>query len=273
MGRAKDIILRPIAASDANRMVKRWHYSGKVVPNSQLHLGAFLDGRCGGVMQFGPSLFKRKLIGLVRGTLWNEFIELNRMAFADWLPRNSESRCIGVAMRMLRASYPWLKWVVSFADATQCGDGTIYRASGFVLTGVKESSDLWVLPDGKTIVGMAVRAHRGTREIHEALGDRRFETLTRGGSSSSGVLRECGATLAQGHQLRYIYFLHRGERENLTVPVLPFSVIDEAGARMYLGKRAATDETDSSDQEEQAGQNRPGRSNTNAEVTHGDEAQ
>jgi len=30
---------------------------------------------------------------------------------------------------------PQIKWVISYADGTQAGSGTIYRASGFVLTG------------------------------------------------------------------------------------------------------------------------------------------
>lgn len=97
-------------------------------------------------MQFGPSLDKRKLIGLVKGTKWNEFIELNRLAFTDVLPRNSESRAISIAMRLLRKHAPQLKWVISFADATQCGDGTIYRASGFVLTGMKRNDQIMELP-------------------------------------------------------------------------------------------------------------------------------
>jgi len=88
VGDAKKIIVKPISSRDANLTIKRYHYSGKVVNNSQLHLGVFMDGKCGGAMQFGPSLDKRKMLGLVKGTLWNEFLELNRMAFADWLPRN-----------------------------------------------------------------------------------------------------------------------------------------------------------------------------------------
>jgi hypothetical protein len=133
---AKDIRVAPIRAEAANALVRRVHYSWKVVQNSQLHLGVFLDGRLEGAMQFGTSLDKRKLIGLVEGTRWNEFIELNRMAFSEALPRNSESRALGVAMRLIRKHYPQLKWVVSFADGTHCGDATIYRASGFVLTGI-----------------------------------------------------------------------------------------------------------------------------------------
>lgn len=64
---AKDIRVAPISAADAIALVKRVHYSGKVVNNSQLHLGVFLGGRLEGAMQFGPSLDKRKIQGLVQG--------------------------------------------------------------------------------------------------------------------------------------------------------------------------------------------------------------
>ena len=102
MGSAKRIRVEPISAADAKKIITRFHYSGGVKPNSQLHLGVFMDGKCGGAMSFGPSIDKRKMLGLVRGTGWNNFIELNRMAFADWLPRNSESRALGYAMKMIR---------------------------------------------------------------------------------------------------------------------------------------------------------------------------
>lgn len=40
----------------------------------------------------------------------------------------------------------------------------------------------------------------------------------------------------KGFQLRYIYFLNPAARQRLTVPILPFSKIDEMGAGMYKGK-------------------------------------
>ncbi len=138
MGRAKEIIVKVIPSNIAIPFVKKHHYSGKVVPNSNLHFGAFLDGSLHGVMSFGPSMDKSKLIGLVSGTKWNEFVELNRMAFDDYLPRNAESFCISKALRLIKKNAPHIKWVVSFADGTQCGDGTIYRASNFVLTAIKK---------------------------------------------------------------------------------------------------------------------------------------
>lgn len=102
MGSAKDLIVKVIPSKVAVPFVKTHHYSGKVVNNSNLHFGVFYEGRLHGVMSFGPSLDKSKIQGLVDGTGWNEFIELNRMAFDDVLPRNSESRAISIAMKLIR---------------------------------------------------------------------------------------------------------------------------------------------------------------------------
>ena len=224
---AKDIVVKPISRADADRIVKSCHYSGKVVQNSQLHFGVFLNGKCGGAMQFGPSLDKRKIQGLVESTVWNNFIELNRMAFSDWLPRNSESRAISVAMKLIRKSYPHIEWVVSFADGTQCGDGTIYRASGFALTGIKENNQILLMPDGSKVSRMTV-----TKGDH---------ILANGGAKIPE-----GSKPLSGFQLRYIYFLNPAARSRLTVPILPFSEIQKRGAGMYLGKpkRAGSDTTD-----------------------------
>jgi hypothetical protein len=151
------MVLRPISAQEANALVRRVHYSGKVVNNSQIHIGAFLNGKLEGAMQFGPSLDKRKIMGLVSGTGWNEFVEINRMAFTDVLPRNSESRALSIAMKLLRKHAPHIKWVVTFADGAQCGDGTIYRAAGFVLTAIKPNNSIWEAPGGDTFSDHAMR--------------------------------------------------------------------------------------------------------------------
>lgn len=168
MGRAKEIIIKVIPASVANPFVKKHHYSGKVVPNSQLHFGAFLDGKLHGVLSYGCSMDKRKTMALVEGTGWNEFLELNRMAFDDYLPRNSESYCIGKTLRMIKKQAPHIKWVISFADGTQCGDGTIYRASNFILTGITPNKSILRLPNGKTICQITITAHPDAKEIREA---------------------------------------------------------------------------------------------------------
>ena len=158
MGKAKELIVKVIPSKIANDFIKKHHYSGKIVNNSKLHFGVFCDGNLHGVMSYGSSLDKSKLIGLVNGTKWNEFIELNRMAFDDYLPKNSESRCISQSIKLIRKNAPHIKWIVSFADGCQCGDGTIYRASNFVLTGIKENQSLYRLPSGEVIHEMTIHS-------------------------------------------------------------------------------------------------------------------
>ena len=237
---AKEIVVKPISSQDAARIVKACHYSGISAINASLHLGVFLGGKCGGAMQFGPSLQKSSTITIVEGTSWTGFIELNRMAFADWLPRNSESRAIAVAMRLIRKSYPHIEWVVSFADGTQCGDGTIYRASGFVLTGIKENSTMHMMPDGTVFADVGLRA--SSANLRKKVGYKLGEPF-------SAFKQRTGAKRVPGFQLRYLYFLNPAARDRLTVPILPFSEIDKRGAGMYKGKqriqsRAGGDTTD-----------------------------
>jgi hypothetical protein len=241
---AKDIRVTPINRQDADRVVKRVHYSGKVVNNSQLHLGVFLDGKLEGVMQFGPSLDKRKIQGLVRGTLWNGFIELNRMAFSDALPRNSESRALAIAFRMIRKHYPHIEWVVSFSDGAQCGDGTIYRASGFVLTSIKKNTQIWEAPTGEKFARMSLTDQTSDSQKAQARQVASRATVTKGAQAAAGgggasmkQYIEAGFKPIDGFQLRYVYFLNASARDRLTVPVLSFDQIDAQGAGMYRGER------------------------------------
>ena len=99
---AKDIIVKPIGSKDARRLVKKIHYSGKVVNNSTLHFGVFLNGNCEGVMSFGNPIDKRNILPLVKYAKWNDFLELNRMAFGEKLPRNSESRALSVGLKLIK---------------------------------------------------------------------------------------------------------------------------------------------------------------------------
>lgn len=231
---AKEIVVKPISSQDAARLVKAIHYSGKVVNNSTLHFGVFLNDRLEGVMSFGNSLDKRKVQGLVRDTKWNDFVELNRMAFSARLPRNSESRALSIAFRLIKKHYPNIEWIISFADGTQCGDGTIYRASGFVLTQININKTLILLPWGETIANICLSDTR--RPMRMAVAKRLGINVDNGKSTIKPFL-DAGCKVMQGFQLRYIYFLNPNARERLTVPVIPFSKIDEIGAGMYKGIR------------------------------------
>lgn len=233
MGRCKEIEIKVLPAAIANAFVKKHHYSGRVVPNSTLHFGAFLDGKLHGVLSYGNSMVKKVTMTLVEGTGWNEFLELNRMAFDDYLPRNSESYCIGATLRMIKKKAPHIKWVISFADGTQCGDGTIYRASNFVLTGINKNASCMVLPNGVKINSLLISAHPDAIELKRCA---EFLGIDPNIRRTVSDWLKLGAERLEGFQLRYVYFLDKSYRKRLTVPELPFSAIDEAGAGMYKGE-------------------------------------
>lgn len=222
MGRAKEIVVKVIPSSQAHAFVKKHHYSGKVVMNSVLHFGAFLDGKLHGVMSYGNPMDKRRVLPLVQPSLWNEMLELNRMAFDDYLPKNSESRCIAISIRLIKKNAPHIKWILSYSDGTQCGDGTIYRASGFHLTGIKEN---------KTILNW-----NGQIISDKTLNNSNYKNK---GLSASKAKAQ-GAVPLDGYQLRYIYLIDKNCK--ITTPVIPFSKIDEIGAGMYKGEKITLQE-------------------------------
>lgn len=234
MGRsAKDLIVKVIPSKIANEFIKNHHYSGKVVPNSKLHFGVFMDNKLHGVMSYGPPLDKSKVIGLVEGTGWSEMIELNRMAFDEYLPKNSESRAISQSIRLIKKNAPHIKWILSFADATMCGDGTIYRASNFLLTGIKKNENGVMLPNGKTVHYMTVAGHPSTKR--EELNGKSFFDITGGKQDFQKYLDYTGGKVIEGYQLRYIYLIDKTCK--LTVSVIPYEKINEVGAGMYKGEK------------------------------------
>ncbi len=181
------------------------------MPNSTLHFGCFLDKQLHGVMSYGPSINKNGTINLVQNTGWNEFIELNRMAFDDYLPKYSESRCIAISIKLIKKNAPHIKWVISFADGTQCGDGTIYRASGFSLVGIVDNKSLRINPSTGELIHI-IQAHH----LKLSAEFRKWQPI-------------------KGQQLKYIYLIDKSCK--ITVPILPFSKIDEMGAGMYKGQK------------------------------------
>ena len=228
MGRAKDIIVKVIPSKIANDFVKKHHYSGKVAATGLICFGAFLDNKMIGVAQWGRPINKYLHLHLVENTKWNDFLELNRLVCIDDTPKYTESRFIKVCLLLIKKNAPQVKWVMSFADATQCGDGTIYRASGFVLTNINDSKQLYELPNGDTLHLMGLQGGQ-----HGALRKKMLESGY--GNAKKYMVEVLKGKPLVGKQLKYIYLIDKTCK--ITVPILPFSKIDEMGAGMYKGEK------------------------------------
>lgn len=218
----KRLIVAPIHRTEAVALVVRNHYSRGYARNSMLHLGVFDGPRLVGALQFGPPICRRNMLGLVPGTPWNDMLELNRMVLENDVPRNAESRVIAAACRLLRRHAPHVKWVLSFADAGQCGDGTIYRAAGFQLTGIRWTEFLR-MPSGRMVHKLCVSAN-----APHALG---------GAASVPEFARRSGAQRVRLPSVRYVKILD--SRFKLRDPPLPYAAIAEAGASCYRGVRGS----------------------------------
>ena len=168
-----------------------------------------------------------------RSSEWHHFIELNRMAFSEALPRNSESRALSVSFRLLRKHAPQLKWILSYADGVQCGDGTIYRASGFVLTAIKKNSTIVIFPGGERTTNKRLTDVQQSRQTVVATLAAKYG-VRRTGASSMREWEAVGARAIPGYQFRYVRFLDPEWQDRLTVPIIPFDKIP-AACKMYRG--------------------------------------
>jgi len=215
----KNLIIKSIDSTSAKKVIQKFHYSGKTTQNSQIHFGVFLDGVLHGALQFGPSIDKRRMAENL-GVKFNETLELNRMAFSDFLPKNSESRALGVCLRILKKTYPHLKIIVSFADACQCGDGTIYRASGFKLHSFKKNTSLLKMPDGSIVAD-------------KSLNDKIYSNGKRG----TAIAKQNGAKPIDGYQMKYLYFLDKKLEKRFKF--VDFKNIPDS-VKMYKGVKRAS---------------------------------
>ncbi len=235
--KVKELIVKVIPSSVANAFVRKYHYSGKVVPNSSLHFGVFHNNILLGVMSFGSPMSRRKVINLVIGKddkelEWNSMLELNRMAFSDLLPKNSESRTMAIAFRLIKKNAPHIKWILSFSDGTASGDGTIYRASGFHLTQINSNKSILVFPDGERVASVTL-TNGGDLQSRVKYAKKYGATLS--AAASVKPFLDIGAKWAEGYQLRYIKLL--SDDVKLNCPLLSYDEIQKQGAGMYLGEK------------------------------------
>lgn len=224
---AKEIIVKPIDKPTADKIVKKYHYSGKVVQNSNLCFGVYYKGLLLGAMQFGVPSNKHAMMHFFKNAKWNSVIELNRMAFSDVLPRFSESRAISLAFKWIKKNSEY-RYIISFSDGCQCGHGTIYQASNFKLTNIKKNTNIIYLPNGDTTASIGIS--NGNSEYGRDKAKKGFTSVKKYLDSVHK-----GWKKANGFMYRYVYFINN-DYENFTGEFIPFSKIKELDIEMYKGE-------------------------------------
>jgi len=135
----KQLQLRPVHGEWIDRWIATHHYLGYSPPGARLRIAVYYDGRCVGGMLFGRPIARNI-------DQWTT-LELTRMYLLDECPRNSESRCLGQAAKMIRQMFPEVKQLIAYSDPSYGHQGTIYKAAGWVFDGMT-TGGAWIRSDG-----------------------------------------------------------------------------------------------------------------------------
>lgn len=144
-------------------MIARNHYS-RTCTMITVGYGVWYDGVLSGgiVFSIGTGKYANKYCPICKP--W-EIIELTRLWLADYMPKNSESRVIGVALRVLKKGRGRFRAVLSYADETFGHIGTIYQATNFRYMGMSAINDRRVVIGEKVYSARSLNSRFGTSSI------------------------------------------------------------------------------------------------------------
>lgn len=200
----KDLMVKPLPSKAARQICEARHYLRSYPGGALLNLGVFVGKQILGVavLAVGPTYVHR----LFEGAQNHEVICLARLWLDDRLGRNSESRTLGIILRMLRREQDTVKALVAYSDPAAGHSGAIYRAAGFLHVGESMAMPLYRLPDGSV--------HHSRSLSHN------YGTHSRKHFASFGVDVEL---VKQAPKHTYVALIDPSWRGRLTRPVIPYS--------------------------------------------------
>lgn len=189
----------------SNELIIKNHYSHKVcnAATTHIHLGCFINNELIGCLQFGYAMNPQSMDKIVSGTTLDGYKELNRMWFDDKAGKNTESKAISYSIKYIKAKYPKVKWIQSFADE-RCGCfGIVYQAANFKYYG-EHKNIMWIIDDEIYHNSIVTNNNRGKKkELESKNWKERAEKL-------------------ELRQFRYIYFIDNRVVNNCLLKEMPY---------------------------------------------------
>lgn len=201
----------PVTAAEAVAFVKGWHYSGTCVPGV-LRYGWQEDGELVGVSVYDTGVHQMRQ-GVFGPEYYRHVLHHHRLAMREDTSRFAESQFIGACMRAMRVDRPDIWAVVTYADLCEGHDGTIYRATNAIYTGISAKGNLkFRTPDGRLIP---------TQSLSGTWPERRVEAAARGWAEARCL-----------GKMRYVYLLgtkvQRRSRPPMLWPALDYPARQDA---------------------------------------------
>ncbi|MFQ6030919.1 MAG: DNA methyltransferase [Dehalococcoidia bacterium] len=192
----------------AKGLLVREHYLQSLPGGTKLCFGVVIQSRLLGALTLGAG--PSNAYALVDDAVPDDCLTLTRLWLSDELPKNSESRFVGVVLRHLR-KHTSLKFLVSYADPARGHVGTIYQATNWVYAGLSQATPLYDLGDGK-------QYH--SRSLSHCFGSHGLEHFRRHGIQIKLVPQQA--------KHRYVYFLDPAWRDRLQGPALPYPKLEDS---------------------------------------------
>jgi len=102
--------VEPIGVKQGKRFIAEYHYAIVCPPITKLCLGLFENGKLVGVALLGYGVRpKHTLKKLFPSLEVPEYLELNRLCVLDEMPRNTETRFLGMMARSIQEARPDVK--------------------------------------------------------------------------------------------------------------------------------------------------------------------
>jgi hypothetical protein len=198
----EEIRVMAISQIEAKKLLVQNHYLHSFPGGTMLSFGVFFKDRLLGVVTLGIGPYRG--YGHILGANQKDCLTLTRLWLSDELPRNSESKVIGIVLRALKRDTS-LKYVLAYSDPTAGHVGTIYQATNWLYIGISAATPLYSVEGG-------LPCH--SRTLGHKLGSHSIRYLTSRGLDVK--------TVPQSPKHRYIYFLDQSWRSRLTLPILPY---------------------------------------------------
>ena len=146
----KGIKLMECDKAQADAIIVPHHFSHKVTKNSCLNLLVLYKDKIRGAMQIGYGI--RPHIKTEKGEVldYHQVREFDRMWLSDDMPKFSETICLSLLHKYIRATHKEIKYLISYADTSIGNKGTIYKAANYEhIDTIK--ADFYVLPSGERV--------------------------------------------------------------------------------------------------------------------------
>lgn len=154
-----DITVKECDNFIADKVIQQHHYSHKTTKN---RFKSFSVNDEQGYLQLGYGIRPKMKHTISELITDKNYCEFDRMWLSDDMPKNSESQVISLLLSYIKQVYPYIKFIITYADESVGNEGIIYKATNAIkLDSVPV--DFYILPSGERIHPISMYHRHGTR--------------------------------------------------------------------------------------------------------------